>query len=200
MRISRELHDGLGQLFTAIKLNLQELRTTLGPAADVAITDRIQNLEENLGVAFSEVKNISKNLMPDVLRQFGLKPAIQDLLDSLNSTVMVKISVEFVEVEQRFAHDIEKTLFRMCQELVNNSIRHGKATNIFVQLINHGESLVLMVEDDGCGFDTENAPAGFGLRNIKSRAEVYEGIVDIDSGPNRGTVTTVEIPLTYSIR
>lgn len=199
-RISRELHDGLGQLFTAIKLNLQSLKSELDPESNESVLERVQTLEDNVAVAFGEVKNISRNLMPDVLRQFGLKPAVQDLLTTWDSTNDVKISVEFIDMEHRFSAEIEKALFRMCQELVNNAIRHGKPSHIFVQLINHGKSIVLMVEDDGCGFDTRKMFKGFGLRNIKSRVEVFEGTVDIDSAPNKGTVTTVEIPLTYSIK
>lgn len=199
-RISRELHDGLGQLFTAIKLNLQSLKSELDPKSNENVLERVQTLEDNVAVAFGEVKNISRNLMPDVLRQFGLKPAVQDLLTTWDSTNDVKISVEFIDMEHRFSAEIEKALFRMCQELVNNAIRHGKPSHIFVQLINHGKSIVLMVEDDGNGFDTGKVFKGFGLRNIKSRVEVFEGSVDIDSAPNKGTVTTVEIPLTYSIK
>ncbi|MGB0916523.1 MAG: PAS domain-containing sensor histidine kinase [Flavobacteriales bacterium] len=199
-RISRELHDGLGQLFTAIKMNLQHLKSEIDEDANEVLLGRMQVLEENVAVAFSEVKNISRNLMPDVLRQFGLKPALRDLLESLNTTVGVKISAEFVDLEHRFSTEIEKALFRMCQELVNNAIRHGKPEEIFVQLIKHDKSIVLMVEDDGAGFDTQKLYNGFGLRNIKSRVEVFEGTVDVDSSPGRGTVTTIEIPLSYSIK
>jgi PAS domain S-box-containing protein len=199
-RISRELHDGLGQLFTAIKMNLQHLKSEIDVNPNQEVLSRIQVLEENVAVAFEEVKNISRNLMPDVLRQFGLKPAVQDLLDSWNTTLDVKISVEFVDFDHRFSAEIEKALFRICQELVNNAIRHASSTEIFVQFINHDKSLMLMVEDDGSGFNTKKFVKGFGLRNIKSRVEVLEGTVDIDSSPGKGTVTTVEIPLSYYIK
>ncbi|MDB4655532.1 PAS domain S-box protein [Flavobacteriales bacterium] len=199
MRVSRELHDGLGQLFTAIKMNLQHLKSEIDINPNQELLNRVKVLEDNVAVAFGEVRNISRNLMPDVLKQFGLKPAIQDLLDSLNASMTVKISVEFVDFDLRLAPEIEKALFRMCQELVNNSIRHGKPEEVFVQLINHGKSVVLMVEDDGSGFDTKKLFNGFGLRNIKSRVEVFEGTVDVDSAVGRGTVTTIEIPLTHSI-
>jgi PAS domain S-box-containing protein len=199
-RISQELHDGLGQLFTAIKLNLQSLKSELDPMSSESVLERVQILEDNVAVAFGEVKNISRNLMPDVLRQFGLKPAVQDLLTTWDATKDVRVSVEFIDMEHRFSAEIEKAFFRMCQELVNNAIRHGKPSNIFVQLINYGKSIVLMVEDDGAGFDTDKTFKGFGLRNIKSRVDVFEGTVDIDSAPSKGTVTTIEIPLIYSIR
>ena len=198
-RVSRELHDGLGQLFTAIKMNLQHLKSEIDINPNQELLNRVKVLEDNVAVAFGEVRNISRNLMPDVLKQFGLKPAIQDLLDSLNASKTVNISVEFVDFNHRVAPEIEKALFRTCQELVNNSIRHGKPEEVFVQLINHGKSVVLMVEDDGSGFDTKKLFNGFGLRNIKSRVEVFEGTVDVDSAAGRGTVTTIEIPLTHSI-
>ena len=198
-RVSRELHDGLGQVFTAIKLNLQNIRSDFDLSANKALSERIQLLEDNVAVAFGEVRTISKNLMPDVLSQFGLKPAIQDLINTWD-TIGIKVSIEFVDMEHRFAAEIERALFRMSQELVNNAIRHGKPSHIFVQLINHGDSIVLMVEDDGVGFEPNKVLKGFGLRNIKSRVEVFEGTVDIDSGPKKGTVTTVEIPLSYSIK
>ncbi len=195
MRVSQELHDGLGQLFTAIKFNVQHLRESLQTEETAATIESLNALENNIGMAISEVKNISRNLMPDVLWQFGLQPAIEDLVEKMRATTEVAISLELVELSARFSPEIEKALFRMCQELINNSIRHGHASNIYVQLINHGDSIVLMVEDDGMGFDVSLPSRGFGLRNIRSRAEVLEGVVDIDSNPGTGTVTTVEIPL-----
>jgi PAS domain S-box-containing protein len=201
MRVSQELHDGLGQLFTAIKLNLQHLKSGLdNEGLTSGLNDRVQALEENVDVAISEVKNISRNLMPDVLWHFGLKPAIEDLVVKWNSTVNLKISLELVDMNERFSAELEKALFRMCQELLNNSIRHGSAKHVYVQVINHGDSIVLMVEDDGIGFDPKSTSNGLGLRNIWSRAEVFEGQVEIDSGPGKGTVTTVEIPLSNSLR
>lgn len=196
MRVSQELHDGLGQLFTAIKLNLQELKESIKNKQEPHhIQQNVTVLEENIGIAFSEVKNISKNLMPDVLRQFGLQPALKDLVDKWNATVDLDIQLELVDVNKRFSADLEKAIFRMCQELINNSVRHGKAHKIYVQILNHEDSLVLMVEDDGVGFEPTQVKTGFGLRNIWSRAEVFEGHVTIDSAPNQGTVTTIEIPL-----
>lgn len=195
MRVSQELHDGLGQLFTAIKFNLQQIRSNITEGADQPLLDGINMLEDNIGQAFREVKNISRNLMPDVLWQFGLKPAAEDFIEKLNSTSDINFSLELVDMDKRFANDLEQALFRICQELVNNSIRHSNCSNIYVQFINHGKSLVLMVEDDGVGYSEKTIKQGFGLQNIKSRAELFEGSVEVDTGKNQGTVTTIEIPL-----
>ncbi len=90
-------------------------------------------------------------------------------------------------------------LFRMAQELITNAVRHSSATSVFVQIIDHGRSILLMVEDDGKGFDPSEENVGLGLRNIRSRAELLDGTVEIDSSPGNGTVTTIEIPRTASI-
>ncbi|MFM1875454.1 MAG: hypothetical protein RL266_1191, partial [Bacteroidota bacterium] len=200
MRVSQELHDGLGQLFTAIKLNLQQIRSNIDLSTNQTLSEGFDMLEGNIAVAFNEVRNISRNLMPDVLWQFGLKPAVEDLVDKWNSTSEMKLFLEMVEMDHRFSHDLEKALFRVCQELINNAIRHSKASNIYVQLINHGNSLMLMVEDDGVGFDLDADATGFGLQNIRSRVEVFGGVLDIDSATGQGTVTTIEIPLTHELR
>lgn len=197
-RVSQELHDGLGQLFTAIKLNLQQIRVNADVGAQDPLIESVDTLETNIGIAFNEVRNISRNLMPDVLRQFGLKPAVEDLVNSWNAASGPLISLEMIDMEIRFSNDLEKALFRICQELINNSARHANCANIFVQFINHGASLVLIVEDDGVGFDVLKQHAGFGLQNINSRVLVFEGTVETDSSPGKGTVTTIEIPLNFT--
>ena len=199
MRVSQELHDGLGQLFTAIKLNLQQIRASIPNSSENALLEGVEMLESNIGVAITEVKNISRNLMPDVLWQFGLKPAIEDLIDKLKASTDVNLSLEMVKMNNRFSNDLEKALFRICQELINNSIRHGKSENIYVQFINHENTIMLMVEDDGVGFDLSQVSSGSGLQNIRSRVEVFEGLVEIDSSVGKGTVTTIEIPLTSEL-
>lgn len=195
MRVSQELHDGLGQLFTGIKLNMQQLRAELESDSHEGTLEALDVLEQNIGLAISEVKNISRNLMPDVLWHFGLRPALEDLVEKIRSTTDIQLSLELVDVDVRFSPDLEKALFRISQELINNSIRHAEASHIYVQLINHQDSIVLMVEDDGVGFNPNDRVKGSGLKNIRSRAEVLEGHVEIDSAVGKGTVTTVEIPL-----
>lgn len=194
-RVSRELHDGIGQLFTAIKMNMQHLRNGLGEGMSENVSERLKLLEHNIGVAIDEVKHISHNLMPEVLEQFGLRPAMEDLVKTWNSTGNVSVNLETVGINDPLPAQMELSLFRMAQELITNSVRHSGASSVFVQLIGHGPSIVLMVEDDGKGFDPEEDSGGLGLRNIRSRAELLEGSVEIDSALGKGTVTTIEIPL-----
>lgn len=194
-RVSQELHDGLGQLFTVIKFNLQHLKSGLNKENEYEIGARLNALEENIGTAIKEVKNISRNLMPDVLEQFGLGPALEDLVRTWKDFSDVNISLELIDMDKRFGREVEKAMFRICQELINNAYRHAEPQNVFVQVINHGKSIVLMVEDDGIGYDKNTLKKGFGLKNINSRTELLDGYIDIDTGENCGTVTTIEIPL-----
>jgi PAS domain S-box-containing protein len=194
-RVSQELHDGLGQLFTAIKLNMQHLRKGVEHKVEDETMQRLELLEQNISVAINEVKHISHNLMPDVLEQFGLKAALEDLVRKWNVNGRMHITLEVIDLFHKLDAQMELALYRMAQELITNAVRHSGASAIFVQLIDYGKSLVLMVEDDGRGFDVEMDRGGLGLRNIRSRAELLDGTVDIDSSPGKGTVTTVEIPI-----
>jgi len=199
-RVSRELHDGLGQLFTAIKLNMHHLKSGLGPDSSADALKRLELLEHNIGVAINEVKQISHNLMPDVLEQFGLAPALHDLVNSWNqSGGQMKVTLGTVDLDSEPPAHMALALFRMAQELITNAVRHSSATYVFVQIIDHGPSILLMVEDDGKGFDPSEENGGLGLRNIRSRAELLDGTVEIDSSPGNGTVTTIEIPRTAAI-
>jgi len=194
-RVSRELHDGLGQLFTAVKLNMQHLKAGLGTDAKGDALARLELLEQNIGVAINEVKHISHNLMPEVLEQFGLQPALQDLVNSWNrSEGTTTVTLGMVDLEQEPPAHMSLALFRMAQELITNAVRHSGAKTMFLQIIDHGSSIMLTVEDDGKGFDPTMESKGLGLRNIRSRAELLEGTVDIDSTPGKGTMTTIEIP------
>ena len=194
-RVSRELHDGLGQLFTAIRLNFEHLESSVRKEANDETRIRMSNLEKNIKMAIEEVKGISHNLMPDLLEQFGLEAAMRDLISNWSNDCAANLSLEVVDLRNGLPEPVSLSLYRMAQELITNAVRHSGAANIFVQLIDHGDTVMLMVEDDGSGFDPDSEQIGLGLRNIRSRAELLEGTVDIDSYSGRGTVTTVEIPL-----
>lgn len=199
-RVARELHDGLGQLFAAIRLNFEHLESCIAKGASEDMRARMTNLERNINTAIGEVKGISHNLMPDLLEQFGLEAAMHDLVGNLNTADTVTLTLEVVELREDLSEPVSLSLYRMAQELITNAIRHSGASNIFVQLIDHGESVMLIVEDDGSGFDIETDSNGLGLRNIRSRAELLDGSVDIDSYAGRGTVTTIEIPLLATLK
>lgn len=200
-RVSRELHDGLGQLFTALKLNMQHLKAGIKNEEQENALARLELLEHNIGVAINEVKYISHNLMPEVLEQFGLQPALHDLVNSWSrSEGNTTVTLGMVNLDHEPPAHMALALFRIAQELITNAVRHSEAKKVFLQVIDHGTSIMLTVEDDGKGFDPMKESVGLGLRNIRSRTELLEGMVDIDSTPGKGTMTTVEIPYRSSAR
>lgn len=189
-RIARELHDGLGQVLTAVKMGIQEIRHSKGEGTEICA------VEGMVDRCIAEIKGISRNLTPDILFRYGLKAAMEDVADKLFSSSTTDVVLQFVEAEKRYSPAIEISVFRIFQELLNNSLTHARAKTVNVQLIDHGTSLVLMVEDDGQGYDPATVAKGIGLLNINTRAELLNGSVDVETGVGKGTLATVEIPLT----
>lgn len=188
-RIARELHDGLGQVLTAVKMGIQEIRHTKGEGQEICAAEGMVDR------CIAEIKGISRNLTPDILFRYGLKSAMEDVADKLFSSSSTELVLQFVESEKRYPPAIEISIFRIFQELLNNSLTHANAKTVNVQLIDHGASLVLMVEDDGQGYNASTVSTGIGLLNINTRAELLNGTVDVETGTGKGTLTTVEIPL-----
>jgi signal transduction histidine kinase len=191
-RIGRELHDGLGPMLSAIKMHLEAIREDLTglPPETLAELDSTCGLIDN---AANEMRNLSHDLIPGILQNFGLREALENITKSLN-TKHCKIEFNQNIDDIRFGKHIEMNFFRIAQELLQNAIKHSRATKIFVQLIQHTESLVLMVEDNGIGFNfIKNKHTGNGLKNIELRAKAIGAELFIDSSPNSGVTATVEV-------
>jgi PAS domain S-box-containing protein len=197
-RIAQELHDGLGQSLTAIRLHLNALESDVSQFAQ-----KNQNAFEKLKVILQtttqEVKSISRDLMPNVLKDYGLVKALEFLCQTINETNQVRVLLQVYRMEQELDQPRKVGLYRVAQELINNALKHAQASQIDVQLVAHQDSIVLTVEDNGQGFDVpaENRPSSsYGLRNIETRVKSLNGTFAINSRPGEGTLITVEIPLT----
>ncbi len=121
--------------------------------------------------------------------------AIQDMLKKCLDPTNLKYEFEHFKVEGRFAENVEISLYRITQELVNNVIKHSGATEIAVQLIKSKSKLLLIVEDNGSGFNVKKENDGIGLMNIKSRLNTINGEVNFEPSPNSGMVATIRIPV-----
>jgi PAS domain S-box-containing protein len=196
-RIAKELHDGLGQSLTAIRLHLGALESDLQQFS-VKNQSSLDKLKFILQSTVQEVKSISRDLMPSILQDYGLVKAVEFLCQTIDDAN--EIQVEFQHYGMEFSLDQTQTvgLYRVAQELINNAVKHSGAQRVNVQLIGHDQSVVLLVEDDGKGFDTKspaNTHPTFGLKNIQTRVKSLAGILEIDSRPGVGTFATVEIPV-----
>lgn len=195
-RIGRDLHDGVGQLLSAAKLNLSGLQTAM-PGGDERSQTVLHSAMALLDDSVREVRSISHSMMPNILIKSGLASAVRDFVNKMH-VPNLKIDLEIVGMNQRLDNITEAVLYRILQEVITNTIRHSGANHVTIQLLRHAKELVLMVEDNGGGFDVAkvlHGENGIGLKNISSRVDYLHGTVHFDSAPGRGTTVTVEIPL-----
>jgi len=199
LRISRELHDGLGQILTAIKFNIEVLEDNhhLG---NEDLT-RIDDMKKQLDTATQEIREISHNLMPSVLADFGLVPSLQMLCDEFTRSNTFQVKYMTQGVTERLGTNIEVGIYRICQESLNNIAKHARASEATVQLICTDTVLRFVVEDDGIGFQyghdshRHEGRMGMGLLSMRERARSMKGTLTVDSSTGHGTLISVEIPL-----
>lgn len=188
-KIARDLHDGIVQQIGATIIKSRNIFDKLG------ITDKKESKEllENFEASNKELRNISHQMMPRALEEAGLITALQHLFDNSLNSSKIKYNFEHQNINQRFPKNIEITLYRITQELLNNILKHSKATEVNIQLFKTENDIIYMIEDNGTGFSSIKKE-GIGLKNIKSRIDLIKGIVNF-STENTGTLTSIKIPL-----
>jgi len=195
-RIAKDLHDSIGQMLSAAKLNVSQLESLSGNnEQEKKLFHNAMNLIDE---SCKEIRNISHNMMPSTLVKSGLAVAVSEFLDKLGQLNNLEVHFEVLNINERLDNNLEMILYRVIQESVNNILKHSDATQITLQLIKRNNELSCMIEDNGKGFDAENMEngKGIGLKNIYSRIAYLNGNVHIDSKIGRGTTINIEIPLT----
>jgi signal transduction histidine kinase len=198
-KLSRELHDSFGQKLTSIKLNLEMLKNpSSGMKAKDLIVNDISDLLEN---AMLEVREISYRLKPRILDDFGLVPSLKALCNEISDKSGINGLFQAHKLDQRLNPELETGLYRITQEALNNMVKHSHAKEFSVQLVRHPDVLMLMIEDDGVGFDPQKIktdPAKknhLGLVNMSERVLSFNGKFLLDSHLGGGTEIIVEIPM-----
>lgn len=193
-RIAQDLHDGVGQILSAAKLNLSGLESQIN-LEDQKQKDSFKNAMDLIDDSVKEVRAVSHNMMPNTLIKLGLASAIKEFITKLGNVPNLKIDLEIVGLDKRIDENVETVLYRVIQEIVANIIKHAKASEISLQMIKHERELSIIVEDNGVGFDTSkiNIFEGIGLKNIISRIEFINGTVHFDSTINHGTTVVIEV-------
>lgn len=192
-RIGTDLHDRLGSMLGAIKLQfgaLEQKVTEMGSAQE----EHTRTITGLIDDASHEVRRISHDMLRGNLAQFGLVQAIQDLCDSIR---VPGLEVELLAhgMEQRVERDIEIAAYRIIQELITNAVKHSGASSITVQLTASSALLNLLVEDNGTGFSEEDNSTGVGLSNVRSRVDKLSGSLLLDTHMGRGTSISVDLPI-----
>jgi two-component system NarL family sensor kinase len=194
-RIAKDLHDGVGQMMSAAKMNLSAFESEL----QLNSVDQKQAFEKIISLvdeSCKEVRTVSHIMMPNALLKNNLGTAIRDFVDKLtNKQLAVHVYTE--GLDERMDSNVETVLYRVIQECVNNAIKHAGATTLDISLIRDKDGISGTIEDNGVGFDTTDKEKfeGIGLKNITSRIGYLKGTVDFDSAPGRGTVVAMHIPL-----
>ena len=199
-RIARELHDQVGQILIAVKMNLHTEKQ-VSQASDVScyIKDNIEAVDEALRL----VRDLSVELRPPVLDDFGLVTALHWYVDryTKRTGLEVNVVIDMPDENERFSRELETACFRIAQEALTNIVRHAQANQVLLQLVKDGNVLLLSVEDNGVGFDPESlrkrAPraATLGLISMQERAHAAGGTIEIDSASSHGTKVRFMLPL-----
>ncbi len=192
-RIAKDLHDGLGGLLSSVKLFFSNIQTENEGLKKSADFNKALELLDNTSL---EARKIAHNLMPEALVKFGLIDALKDFCNNISSSNSLTIDFQSYHLTERLPETMEIMIYRIAQELVNNIVKHAKATEAIVQLMQNDNVLYLTVEDNGIGFDKEKInKTSAGMSNIKSRIDYLNGSFEIDSAINKGTSININILL-----
>ena len=190
-RIATDLHDSLGPLLSAVKLNINSL--DIQPQ-DRAILERAgKTLDEIIG----SMRQISYDLLPNTLAMKGLTEATREFVGNIGYNKGINIQL-YVVKDINVPKEKEIHIFRMLQEIIHNTIKHAKAKNMQIGFSEEDNSLLLLAKDDGIGFNVEaekERSGGLGLKSLESRCEILNGVLNIESKPGFGTNYFVKIPL-----
>lgn len=201
-RISRELHDGLGQLLSATKLKLGMFEFVQSHNKE-KFNELIKEVDSIISKAIVEARRISHDLRPTTLDDFGLIPALRILCQEFSKLTGVKVKFQVSQLLERIDPKIEIAIYRIIQESFNNISKYAEATEVILDLYRKENFVYVRVKDNGKGFDMNEAAKnkkmgrGFGLLNMKERAELVGGKVDIFSSIGQGTEVLLEINLNF---
>lgn len=196
-KIAHKLHDETAGILSIAKLNVNQLNESLF-AAGTGAEEKLKATRRLLTEAGESIRNISHSLMPVTLEKYGLKVALQDLIDAINTSGKIKIEevLEGIDDTEKWSPQLSLTIYRMVQEVFNNIIKHAQATHIFVQVVELENSVTVYIEDNGKGIKEENSSSdGVGLNLLKQNIEYLNGKVEINGKENKGTFVLAELPI-----
>ncbi|WP_298119477.1 sensor histidine kinase [Flavobacterium sp.] len=190
--IGREIHDNIGQKLTLASLYTQQLAyENKAPQ----ITESIENISAIINQSLSELRALSKSLTDDSIDSLSLVELIQSECEKVNELKKCKVTFKNNEDAANYNYQIKSVLLRICQEFMQNSIKHSKCKNINIILMRNNDHLSFILADDGKGFDVDKKSNGIGLLNMKKRTEIIGGKASIQSSTSSGTQLTISIPL-----
>ncbi len=195
-RIADQLHDEVGSMLSVVRLNLSE-----NPLKkDGVSTEKLATANRVLANVADTVREMSHQLMPVAIRQYGLINAIEQLINDLNTSGKIYIEhlIYGFDNLSKYPEDFQISFYRIVQELFQNIVKHAKATNAIFQLIEHPDSINLYIEDNGKGIEnTQKDKKGKGISLLTNRIDYFEGKISIEGQPGKGTLIMIDIPTTH---
>jgi signal transduction histidine kinase len=193
-RFAKDLHDGLGPILSTVKMSLSSLTERISDASGTIILNNTNHL---VNEAINTIKDISNNMSPHVLSNFGLASAISAFTKKINQTKTVEIDFKSNMENTRLENDKEVVIYRAACELINNSLRHSGASRIEIELNKLEKFITLQFYDNGRGFDMSTLKKedtkGMGLSNIDTRVKTVEGVFILESSPGKGTSALIKL-------
>lgn len=195
-RFAKDLHDGLGPLLSTVKMSISAL---LNRSSDKTSTDILDNTNMVINEAIDSIKEISNNLSPHVLTNFGVVSALKNFTQKINQSKAITIKLETNMDDERFDHNTEIILYRATCELINNTLKHAHAQHIKINISKHLNTLAIQYFDDGVGFvpkaKIDESSKGMGFSNISSRIKSINGVFIINSYPDEGLSALIKVRL-----
>jgi two-component system, NarL family, sensor kinase len=193
-RLAKDLHDGLGGMLSGIKYSFQTMKGNL-----IMTPDNHQAFERGIDMldsSIKEMRRVAHNMMPEALVKFGLDTALKDFCNDINQSGALRVTYQSIGLENAVIEQTTAiTIYRIIQELINNTMKHASAKTAIVQMTKADGNISITVEDDGKGFDpvTLKSCRGIGWSNIQSRIEYLKGKLDVQSEPGKGTSVLIEL-------
>jgi signal transduction histidine kinase len=194
-RISREMHDDLGQSLTTHMISIRNLQDDL-PVPREALHDRLQTLHDQTQEILSKVRSLAQDLRPPVLDALGLKVSMQTYCTEFTRRTRLPVTFDIDELISPLPDIYNIALYRILQEGLNNIIKHANASHVWVDLSQEDDTITLTIQDNGQGFDTTSEqPDGIGLASMRERVLIARGKFTLSSAPRRGTILSAQFPL-----
>ena len=198
--ISQEIHDNIGQALSLVKLNIN----TININEPSQIQNKINDSRQLITKAIQDLRDLSKSLNTDYIVDSGLSKALEYELDMIRKTGVYEVKFDIEGKQYRLGNQQELILFRIVQEVLNNIMKHAKATMIDVKLLFEPTLFTLKIIDNGVGFDTSRiehndySNLGLGVRNMHNRAKMINTHFQITSTPEHGTSIVLTLPMETS--
>ncbi|MBR9859254.1 hypothetical protein GYB22_00585 [bacterium] len=193
-RISMELHDELGPMFAATRMNISRIQNmSHKPDSQEDLRKIAEDAEESLGAAMAQFSNLTRMLYPVILNRFGINEALLDIEAKANagSDIEFTFNIDDLNIKREV---VSTSIYRVCQELCTNASKHSRANSVSIEVHQEPHQILLNYKDDGIGYDTTKVFEGLGLNSILGRINAIGGNLSVESAPNQGVDIKIAIP------